>query len=66
MKVTDRTRKALAARRELRRMTALGYRRHETDWEVNRGLGQTHKVITDAKISACGKYVYTLIGDPKN
>ena len=62
MKVTDLTRKCLAARREDRRMKRLGYTKHETDWTIHRGLGATHLVIVDAKISVDGKYVWTKIG----
>jgi hypothetical protein len=61
MKVTDFTRKALKIRREYRDLTAEGYRKAETDWEINRGHLMDH-VIVDAKISACGRYVYTKIG----
>ena len=64
MKVTDFTRKALTIRRERRRLEALGYRRHETDWELLRG-GRRDEVILDAQISADGKHVYTLIGKPQ-
>lgn len=64
MKVTAFTRSALAVRREDRRMKALGYRKHETDWEIHRGLGMTDQVILDAKISADGQYVWTKIGRP--
>lgn len=61
MKVTDFTRQALTVRREMRRMEAAGYRKHETDWEIHRGFRQG-EVIVDAKISACGKYVWTKLG----
>jgi hypothetical protein len=61
MKVTDFTRRALAYRREDRRMTKLGYRRCETDWEIHRG-GREHEVIVDARISCDGKYVWTKLG----
>ena len=61
MKVTDFTRRALAFRREERRLTKLGYRRHETDWEIHRG-GRIRERIIDAKISVDGMYVYTLLG----
>jgi hypothetical protein len=62
MKVTKLTRERLAARREDRRMKQLGYTKHETDWTIHRGLGTTHLVIVDAKISVDGKYVWTKIG----
>ncbi len=65
MKVTEFTRSALEVRRENRRMTALGYRKHETDWEIHRGLGATDQVILDAQISADGKHVWTKIGRPE-
>ena len=61
MIVTARTRQGLAFRREERRLLALGYRQHETDWEIHRG-GRYKERIIDAKISVDGKYVYTLIG----
>ena len=61
MKVTDLTREALARRREARDLLARGYRRHETDWEVVRG-GRWRERIVDAKVSADGKHVWTLIG----
>jgi hypothetical protein len=64
MKITDFTRRALESRREDRRMKALGYRKHETDWEIHRGLGATDQVILDAKISGDGKYVWTKVGVP--
>ena len=53
----------LRIRREDRRMKAAGYRRHETDWEINRG-GRMEDVIVDAQISQCGKYVWTKLGKP--
>lgn len=61
MKVTDVTRRVLADKREEKRLRALGYRKHETDWEIVRGLGHD-KVIVDALISADRKHVWTLIG----
>ncbi len=61
MLVTDRTRRALAYRREQRHLEGLGYRQHETDWEIIRG-GRTNERILDAKISIDGKHVYTKIG----
>ncbi len=61
MKVTDLTREALVRRREARDLLARGYRRHETDWEVVRG-GRWRERIVDAKVSADGKHVWTLIG----
>jgi len=61
MKVTDRTRRVLAFRREKKRLLALGYRQHETDWEIHRG-GKSGQIILDAVISCDGTYVYTKIG----
>jgi hypothetical protein len=55
-----------AARQEAEELTAAGYRRHETDWEIHRG-GRMGDAIVDAKISVCGKYVWTKLGpDPKD
>lgn len=59
--MTDWSRRAIAVRREDRRLRALGYRRHETDWEIVRGGRYTERIV-DARISADGKYVWTLIG----
>ena len=64
MKVTERTKYALKCRREERDLTKAGYRRHETDWEIHRG-DWCGLVITDAKVSACGRYVYTRVGMPQ-
>lgn len=61
MKVTDSTRKALKLRREARQLEKLGYRRHETDWEIHRGYRYRERII-DAKVSSDGKYVWTLLG----
>lgn len=61
MVVTEHTKRALKFRREERAMKALGYRRHETDWEIHRGY-RTSEVILDAQVSVDGKYVYTLLG----
>ena len=61
MKVTELTRRALAVRREEKQMTALGYRKHETDWEIHRGA-RFGNVIVDAKVSADGKHVWTKLG----
>lgn len=59
---THRQRSMLAAKRENRKLTALGYRRHETDWEIVRG-GRQREVILDVKISHDRRHVWTLIGD---
>jgi hypothetical protein len=61
MKVTERTKSALAMRREKRDLERQGFRRHETDWEIHRGMRQ-REVIVEARISTCGKYVYTKLG----
>jgi len=61
MKINKTTKRALAFRREAKRLKADGYRRHETDWEIFRG-GRQDEIIVDAKISVCGKYVYTKLG----
>lgn len=63
MKVTARTRRALAFRRQARELTRRGYRCHETDWEIHRGGRQGERIL-DAVISTDGKYVYTKIGKP--
>jgi hypothetical protein len=64
MKLTECSKRVLAARRENRDLTAAGYRQHETDWEIHRG-GKMDQVIVDVKISTCGKYVWTLLGKGK-
>lgn len=61
MKVTRATRRALGIRREERYLKRLGYRKHETDWEVHRGH-RIGDIILDTKISMDGRYVYTLVG----
>lgn len=62
----DFIRRCLAFRREEKKLTELGYRRHEPDWEIIRGsYSQTQQVILDAKIGVDGKSVYTKIGLPK-
>ena len=63
MKFTDLTRRALAVRREQRELERRGFRRHETDWEIHRGA-RYREVIVEARVSVCGKYVYTKLGDP--
>jgi hypothetical protein len=63
MLVTKFTRDTLAFRRERKRLEAQGYRKHETDWEIHRGIGSVRgHVIVDAKVSICGMYVYTKVG----
>lgn len=65
MLVTDITKSALAVRREKRDLERKGFRRHETDWEIHRGM-RYDEVIVEAKISVCGKYVFTKIGKRPN
>lgn len=54
----DFIKSCLRFRKQQKRLTNLGYRIHETDWEIHRG-GMNDHVIVDAIISECGKYVYT-------
>jgi len=61
MKVTSATRRLFGIQREERNLNRLGYRKHETDWEIHRGH-RTGDVIQDVKISMDGRYVYTLVG----
>lgn len=61
MKVTNFTREVLGCRKEARELEPLGYVKHETNWEIIRG-GRYREVIIDARISHCGKYVWTKIG----
>ena len=61
MRVTTATRRTLGIRREERNLKRLGYRKHETDWEIHRGL-RIGDIIQDVKISVDGRYVYTLVG----
>jgi len=61
MIVTEFTKLSLKCRRERKEMERLGYRLHETDWEIIRG-GEWDKKIIDVKISADGKHVWTKIG----
>lgn len=51
-------RKAL---KEMDLLQSQGFRRHQPDWEIDRGGLQDH-IIVDAKISCCGKYIYTKLG----
>ena len=58
--------RCLAFRKQKRDLYKLGYKMHETDWEIHRG-GLYRHIIEDVKISVCGKYVYTKISkDPKS
>jgi hypothetical protein len=61
MIVTPWVRERLAFLRQERRLLAQGYRMHETDWEIHRGV-RRREVILDAKVSTDGKYVYTKLG----
>ena len=58
MLVTPLTKRALALRKEKFRLEALGFRRHETDWEIHRGFRQ-NELIAEARVSLDGKHVYT-------
>lgn len=64
MRVTETTKLALAVRRQDKKLKKLGYRRHETDWEIVSG-SRYNEVIVDAVISVDGKSVYTKIGKPE-
>ena len=58
MKVTDRTRRALAYRRQRRKLTQAGYvHLEEPYWPLNRGGLWNHKIV-DVIISSCGKQLY--------
>lgn len=59
-----RSKDILAWRRQERNLKKLGYNRHEADWEIHRG-SLYGKIILDVKISLCGKYIWTLLGDRK-
>lgn len=61
MKFTPLTKLALAKRREERKMAKDGFRKSETDWEIHRGF-RIDEVIVEARISICGKYMYTKLG----
>jgi hypothetical protein len=61
MKVTSWTKRVLALRRERRDLERQGYRMHETDWEILRGY-RIGEVIVDAKVSSCGRFVFTKLG----
>ena len=61
MIVTELTRRALKIRREARELEAQGYRRHETDWEIHRGVRIGERIV-DARVSCCGLYVWTRLG----
>jgi len=57
MKVTEVTREALAARREIRRMKGEGYQLCEPDWKLIRG-GERDKVIVDVAISLDRQHIW--------
>ena len=40
MKVTSTTRRLLGIQREERNLNRLGYRKHETAWEIHRGIAR--------------------------
>jgi hypothetical protein len=63
MKVTKNTKRALAFRREERLLTSQGFKRKETDPELIRGglAMEGGYAIVEAKISVCGRYVYTKV-----
>jgi len=61
--MTESVKLMLSARRERRRLLALGYHPHETNPEITRGH-RRDEIIIDAIISADGKYIYTKIGKP--
>lgn len=61
MQVTEYTKGALKVRREAKKLSADGYQKAEVCWKILRGSDHD-KVITDVKISACGKYVWYKIG----
>lgn len=63
MKVTARTRRVLAWRRQKRDLMAQGYW-HLTEpcWEIVRGDRQK-QIITDVQISTDGKSLYFRLGD---
>jgi hypothetical protein len=63
MLVTERTREALKFRREERDLKKAGFRRHETDWEIHRGMRYSERIL-EARISCDGRYVYTRLGMP--
>lgn len=58
-------RRALKTRRFARTMNRKGYRKHETDWEINYG-GKSDHIIVDAVIDINGKHVWTKIEKAQN
>lgn len=65
MIVTDYVKRALAERREARRMRAAGYRLCETDWEIIRGA-RWREMILDVVVASDRKHVWTKIGPLNN
>lgn len=64
MKLTDRSRAILAARRERKRMEADGYALAEVCWELHRG-GKTDHRLDDVQIAAFdGKSVWYRVKGP--
>lgn len=57
-----RIREILKVRRFAREMIRKGYRRHETDWEILRGVDH-QKIIVDAVVDIGGKHVWTKLGE---
>lgn len=59
MKFNEFTRNVLHFRKQAKELEALGYKRAEVDWKLQRGgyAGKEYKV-EDVKISSDGKYVY--------
>lgn len=57
----DFCKRAIPLRRQARKLSAAGYRQHETDWEIIRGV-RHDEIIVDAVISVDGKSVWTKIG----
>lgn len=61
MKVTNDTSRWLRARREFKDLSLKGYIYHEIPERYKGTLYD--QIIVDVKISRCGKYVWTKIGD---
>lgn len=69
MKVTSRTRRALASRRELRDMPKLGWEMVGEGggmlWELQRGFRYNHE-ITDVQIAADRKSLWVKVEKPSH
>lgn len=61
---SENSKRIRASRQQNKRLRSLGYRCHETDWEIHRG-SRLDEIIIDAVISSDGKKVYTLLGKNK-